>query len=57
MSKFVKLAADSQFPSMEWLMENAYNLFNNNKTILTYMGFAAGAFTVVAFRKKFIELI
>ena len=57
MSKFVKLAADSQFPSMEWLMENAFNLFKNNKTILTYMGFAAGAFTVVAFRKKFIELI
>ena len=57
MSKFVKLAADSQFPSMEWLMENAFNLFKNNKTILTYMGFAAGAVTVVAFRKKFIELI
>ena len=57
MSKFVKLAADSQFPSMEWLMENAFNLFKNNKTILTYMGFAAGAVTVFAFRKKFIELI
>jgi hypothetical protein len=57
MSKFVKLAADSQFPSMQWLIENAHNLFINNKTILTYMGFAAGAVTVVAFRKKFIELI
>ena len=57
MSKFVKLAADSQFPSMQWLIENAHNLFKNNNTILTYMGFAAGAVTVVAFRKKFIELI
>ncbi len=59
MSKFVKLAADSQFPSLSWLIDNAYNLFKDNKTILTYMGFAAGgvALSIPAFRKKFIELI
>jgi hypothetical protein len=57
MSKFVKLAADSQFPSLSWLIDNAYALFKSNNTILTYMGLGAGIITAVVFRKKFIELI
>jgi hypothetical protein len=56
MSKFVKIAAGSKFPSLGWFSENASKFLGKNNAVLAKMGIK-NIIDPKEFTKKFMDLI
>jgi len=57
MSKFVKIAAGSKFPSLGWFSENSDKLLGKNNAVLAKMGIKKPIIDPKEFTKKFMDLI